>query len=304
MSERHLVWVPAQGRRILGETPEEAEICDLPSDPLADARLEEVEFLVTPFGSSLAGVMDKMTSLKVVQTISTGVDSIVDTVPEHVVLCSARGSSDTGVSEWSVSAILAGLRNLAYLRDEQVAGRWTKEVATLLADCTVLLLGYGSIAKALEERLTAFGPKIARVARQARPGVDSLEALDRLLPEADVVVVLLPLTTETHHLVDAKFLAAMKDGALLVNPARGAIVDSEALLAELQAGRLRAVLDVTDPEPLPDGHPLYHAPGLLLTPHVAGVTGHGPVNAYRLVTKQIRRFVTGEPLLNVVHDGY
>jgi phosphoglycerate dehydrogenase-like enzyme len=169
----------------------------------------------------------------------------------------------------------------------------------------VLLLGYGSIGRAVEARLAPFAPAATvRVARRAREGVSPLEALPELLPEADVVVLLLPLTAETRGIIDAGALSLMKPGALLVNAARGALVDTGALLDVLNGGRIRAVLDVTDPEPLPPGHPLWRAPGLLVTPHVAGITRDIEKRTAVLVRDQIARFARGEELANQVRDGY
>ena len=300
----HLVWVPASQRSLLGPVPDDVEVAEIPDDPLADPRIGDVEFLVPRMGADYRKILPAMTSLRVVQTISAGVDSIIDSVPEHVVLCCARGATDPAVSEWTVAAILSGLHHFAELRDEQVAGRWTRRVATLLRDSTVLFLGYGSIAERTESLLGAFGPRILRVARHAREGVAAFDELGSLLPEADVVVLLLPLTDETRKLVSVDVLSRMRDGALLVNASRGAIVDTDALLQELESGRITAVLDVTDPEPPPDGHPLFSAPGVFITPHVAGITREGPVAAFRIVTDQLARFSSGEPLLHVVSDGY
>jgi len=173
-----------------------------------------------------------------------------------------------------------------------------------LEGTTVLIVGYGSIGRVVEARLMPFGVKVPRVARHEREGVQSLAELPELLPRADVVVILLPLTTETRRLVDAQFLSAMRPNALLVNPARGAIVDTEALTGAVLACRVRAALDVTDPEPLPDGHPLWSAPGALITPHVAGSVRKLFDRAWRLIADQVRRYVTGAPLRNVVVDGY
>jgi phosphoglycerate dehydrogenase-like enzyme len=169
----------------------------------------------------------------------------------------------------------------------------------------VLIVGYGSIGEAVERRLAGWEVTIDRVARAPRPAVHGLADLPALLPKADVVVILVPTTGDTRNMVDAKFLATMKDHALLVNAARGAIVDTDALLAELTSGRLRAALDVTAPEPLPAGHPLWSAPGLLLTPHVGGAVHQAGKRAYSVVIPQIARYVAGEPLHNVIGDrGY
>jgi phosphoglycerate dehydrogenase-like enzyme len=301
---KHLAWVPAPQLSLVGEVPDDVEVAGIPEDPASDARLGDVDFLVVPFGGNLSYLFPKMSSLKVVHTVGAGVDSIVQDVPPELTLCCCRGANDAGVGEWTVSAILAGLRHFTFHRDEQVAGRWSRKAATQLADCTVLFVGYGSIAQHTERLLTAFGPQILRVAKHARPGVEDLTALPELLGEADVVVMLLPLTPQTTKMVDATFLARMKDGALLVNASRGRIVDTDDLIEALQAGHITAVLDVTDPEPLPSGHPLFFAPGVFITPHTAGVTKNGPRASYRIITEQLRRFANGEELVNVVKDGY
>lgn len=300
----HLVWMPASGLEHIGELPDSLEVVAIPDDAVHDPRIGEVEFLVPPVRSDFRPEIDFMTSLRVVQTISAGVDAIVDAVPPGVTLCSARGAHDGPVAEWVVMAILAGLRELAFFRDEQVAGRWSRRPGTLLADSTVLFLGYGSIAEAVEARIAPFGPAVLRVARRERDGVAPLEQLDELLPRSDVLVILLPLTAATRELVSADVLAKLPDRALVVNAARGLVVDQDALLAELTSGRLRAVLDTVEPEPLPEGHPLYSAPNTLLTPHTGGQSARGLAGSFRIITDQLRRFAAGEPLINVAEAGY
>lgn len=301
---KHLVWVPARQTELFGDLPPDVEVAPIPEEPLDDPRIAEVEFIVPPFGSDFSAIFPAMTALKVVHALGAGVDALIDSVPSNVTLCSARGANGPAVGEWTVAAILAGLRHFAFFRDEQNAGRWTVRMPTQLVDATVLFVGYGAIAQKAEELLAPFGPTVLRVARRRRPGVETFAELPDLLPLADVVVVLMPLTKATAKAVDAKFLAQMKDGALLVNAARGRIVDTDALIAELESGRITAVVDVTDPEPLPAGHPLFSASGLLITPHIAGITKQGPRATYRLITAQLHRFSAGEELLNVVTDGY
>ena len=165
-------------------------------------------------------------------------------------------------------------------------------------------MGFGSIGRAFARRLDGFECEIRAVARTARQvdgiEVKAIDALPALLPAADVVVLIVPLTPETRRLVDAAFLARMHDGALLVNVARGPVVDTEALTAECASGRLRAALDVTDPEPLPPDHRLWRTPGVLISPHVGGNTSAFLPRARRLVAEQLRRYVSGEPLVNEV----
>lgn len=301
---RPLAWIPPNGVNLLGPLPDSIEVVAIPDDPASDPRLGEVVFLVPPFRMDFSPLFDQMTSLKVVQTVSAGVDSIIDSIPAHLTLCSARGAHGVPVAEWTISAILAGQQELAFFRDEQVAHRWSRRPTTRLLGSTVTFLGYGAIAKAAEERLAGFGVTVERIARRPREGVAGIDELEAILSRTDVLVVLLPLTDETRGLLDARLLGLLPDGALVVNAARGAIIDTTALLAELTAGRLRAVLDVTDPEPLPEDHPLWSAPGVLITPHMAGITREGQSEVFRVITEQLTRFALGQPLENVVEAGY
>jgi phosphoglycerate dehydrogenase-like enzyme len=275
-------------------------------DDLPDSA-GEVEVLVMPFGmrQSRLALLEKLPSLRLIQLLSAGAERVIPHVPAGVTLCNARGAPDPAVAEWIVAVILAQVRGLPAFQAAQQRGTWEFTEAAPLAGRTVLIVGYGSIGAATERLLTPFGVTIERVARHAREGVADLAALPAMLPRADVVVLLLPVTPGTVRLADARFLGLMKDHALLVNAARGSIVDTGALLAELESGRLRAALDVTDPEPLPAGHPLWSAPGLLLTPHVAGATTQTIPRAMAVVRDQLARYAAGEPLRNVVGpEGY
>lgn len=294
-----------EGPGLIGDVPDHVElgVWTGAGDP-ADAA--EVEFWVPPFlaTDALNPVMASMPRLKVIQLLSAGADAWVGRVPAVVTLCDARGVHSSSTSEWAATAVLASLRDFPRFAVAQAAGRWDHIMTGELAGQRVLIVGTGAIGDALAARLAPFEVEIVRVARSARDGVHAVEELPDLLPAADVVVLLVPLTDATRGLVDADFLARMPDGALLVNAARGPVVDTDALVAELSKGRLRAALDVTEPEPLPAGHPLWDVPGLLLTPHVAGsVRGLLP-RAYALVAGQLRRYVDGQPLDNVVADGY
>jgi phosphoglycerate dehydrogenase-like enzyme len=240
--------------------------------------------------------------LRLVQLLSAGAERFIGRLPEGVVLCNARGAHTPATAEWVVAATLAAQRGLPELFREQAAGRWAPRTFSSLVGARVLVVGAGDIGRRVGAMMAGFDVELTFVARTARDGVHGTDALPRLLPEADVVVVMVPMTPETTGLVDAAFLAAMKDGALLVNAARGVVVDTDALLAELTAGRLRAALDVTAPEPLPEGHPLWSAPGLLLTPHVAGAVPDDGARALAAVLAQLRRVLAGEPLADVVAD--
>jgi phosphoglycerate dehydrogenase-like enzyme len=200
------------------------------------------------------------------------------------------------VAEWVVGALLGA----AYGQLRAAARRrWDYKRPHELHGTTVLVLGHGSIGRAVAARLAPFGVRVIGVASRAREGVHGIDELPALLPDADAVVVLLPLTDSTRGLVSAAVLARMRDGALLVSAGRGAVVDADALVAELRAGRLRAVLDVTDPEPLPDGHPLWEL-ALAITPHNAGDSPAADRRAIALAAEQLGRYARGEPLANVV----
>jgi phosphoglycerate dehydrogenase-like enzyme len=276
------------------------------------ASVAEVEFYVPSFFPSSAGtaVLSEMCGLRVVQTLSAGVDWIRPHVPSSVALCNARGAHDASTAEWVVAAMLAALRAFPLLSAEQAAGRWAYQETDQLATKNVLIVGYGAIGAAVERRLAGFEVTVQRVARRPRPRVDGtgevagLADLPSLLPEADVVVLLVPFTPESKGLADSAFLARMKDGALLVNAARGAVVDTAALVAEVASGRLRAALDVTDPEPLPPGHDLWSLPGVFITPHVAATTPVSRQRAALLVREQAESCLRGEPLRNVISGAY
>lgn len=270
---------------------------------VVDDPREDVAFAVPAWNA--AGDLRSMPQLEVVQVRSAGVDWIADVVPAGVTLCSARGTRDAGMAEWVVAALLADVRRVRELGEAQAARTWAGDTPQGdLCGSRVLVLGHGSIGRAVEARLAPFGAEVVGVARHARPGVHSMEELDALLPEVDAVVNLLPLTAQTRGVIDARTLARLRDGALYVNAGRGATTDTMALVAELQRGRLRAVLDVVNPEPLPPEHPLWSAPGVLISPHVGGDTPGGERSAWRLVGEQLARYVAGEPLANVVSDGY
>jgi len=207
----------------------------------------------------------------------------------------------------AVALALASGRHLDWFARDQVPGTWDQRRGRSLADQRVLIVGYGHIGAAIEARLRGFEvASVTRVSRRGRTGpplVHPIGDLPALLSEADVVFVAAPHTPETEGLFGARNLGLLPDGALLVNVARGKLVDTAALLAELSAGRITAALDVTEPEPLPAGHPLWHAPGVLISPHVGGASSAFEPRADRLIAAQLARFASGEPLANIVRPG-
>ncbi|MGW6581865.1 2-hydroxyacid dehydrogenase [Streptomyces globisporus] len=278
---------------------------DFPADP-ADCAYYVVPYMQGPEVAQRP--LAAMSGVQVVQTLSAGIDHVepgLPLLPAGVRLCNAKGVHEASTAELTLALILASLRGFPGFVHGQDKEEWRSGFYPALADKSVLIVGYGSIGSAIEDRLAPFEcARVARVARSARTTargpVHTLDDLPALLPEADVVILSTPLNPSTQGLVGADFLAAMPDGALLVNVARGGVVDTKALLSELESGRLRAALDVTDPEPLPQGHPLWHAPNVLITPHVGGSTSAFEPRAKRLLADQLTRFAAGEPVRNVV----
>ncbi len=262
----------------------------------------DVEFVVPRWEDVPA--LDEIAGLRVVQVLSAGVDWIADRIPAGVTLCSARGARDRAMAEWVMAAILADAKRARECAEQQAREHWEIVKIADASQLRVLVLGYGSIGRALEAMLEPFEGDVVGVARRARDGVHGVDELPALLPDADVVVNLLPLTDATRGAVGAGELAAMREGALYINAGRGATTDTEALVKALQSGRIRAVLDVVDPEPLPAGHPLWTAPHVMISPHSAGDTPASDRAAWALAAAQLRRYAAGEPLRNVVSDGY
>jgi phosphoglycerate dehydrogenase-like enzyme len=302
------VWLPdPDSAALMGGLPDGMTADVWTGDKHLPDSADEVEVVVLPFwlSSSRLKVLAKLPRLKLIQLMSAGAEHVIPSVPPGVTLCNARGVHDPAVAEWAVAVILAQVRQLPRFLAAQRAGTWDQVRSEPLAGQRVLIVGYGSIGEAIERMLAPFEVTVDRIARHARPGVLAMDDLPEVLPKADIVILLVPVTPATTGLVDARLLAQMHDRALLVNAARGSIVDTGALLAELRSGRLRAALDVTDPEPLPHGHPLWSAPGLLLTPHVAGAMTTAMPRVMAMVKDQLARYAAGEPLRNVVGDqGY
>lgn len=304
MTDR-LVWLPFEPA-LLGDPPAglRYEVVD-PTEHVPDS-VGDVRFYVPPYqvGPRVAEVLGRMSSLEVVQTLTAGVDNIRGHIPDGVLLCNGRGIHDTSTAELALTLILSSLRGIPGFVRDQDRNTWRSGWHPALADKRVLLVGYGAVGEAIERRLEPFEVEVVKVARSARDGVHAIAELPSLLPQADVVVLVVPLTDETRGLVDADFLAAMKEGALLVNVARGAVVDTDALVAALHAGRISAATDVADVEPLPEDHPLWGAPNLLISPHVGGASSAMWPRAHRLVRDQLHRYAAGEELVNVMSGAY
>jgi len=287
----------------VGELPANVDVRLIPPEPGHVPDLVDVE-LIVPDARIRTALFELLGRgggrLRVIQTTSAGVDWLIGRVPTHVMVCNARGVFDAPLAEWVVGAILAMERGLVQSRDAQARRAWESVEAAELSGRRVVILGLGSIGTAIVDRLRPFGVDVIGVGQTARGDVRGLADLDELLPDAEILVNMLPLTSRTSRLVDRKRLGLLPDGALIVNAGRGRTIDTDALVSELRAGRLRAALDVTDPEPLPPEHPLWDLPNVLITPHMAGDSAGSTIRSFQLAGDQIRRFAAGEPLLNEV----
>src|ERR1700733_13736807 len=300
----------AEAERRLGAIPDGLELDFYRADGDEwPGTAGDVAFYVLPYMKGTA-VLDKvpdMPRLEVVQTLTAGYEDVLPLLPDRVTLCNAAGLHDTSTAELALALALASGRHLDWFARDQVPGTWDQRPGRSLADQRVLIVGYGHVGSAIEARLQGF--EVASVTRGSRrgragpPRVHPFSDLPALLPEADVVFVVAPHTPETEGLFGARNLGLLPDGALLVNVARGKLVDTGALLAELSAGRITAALDVTDPEPPPADDPLWHAPGVLISPHVGGASSAFAPRADRLMAAQLARFAAGEPLANIVRPG-
>lgn len=261
--------------------------------------ISSAEFVILPyedFSISIPETMSRLKSVKVIQTLTAGFDNVLPHIPSGVTLCNAAGVHDDSTSELAVLLTLSSLRDMPRSFKAQQDHHWETYFARSLADKHVLLIGYGNVGKAAEKRLLAFGCTVTPVAQSARDHVRAVSELPKLIPMADVIVLIVPGNAGTKNLVNAKFLASMKDGALLVNVARGVVVDTKALVAELKTGRINAALDVTDPEPLPADHELWDLPNVIITSHNGGEGDIFWDRARTRIHSQFDLWFAGKPL--------
>ncbi|HEV2782155.1 MAG TPA: NAD(P)-dependent oxidoreductase [Actinophytocola sp.] len=249
-------------------------------------------------------LIHRLPNLRLLQLLSAGAELWIGRLPDGVMVSTSRGAHGGSTAEWVIGALLAIYRELFEFERHRQARHWAQHVTDTLQGKRILVVGAGDLGRQLKRRLDAFDAHATMVGYRARDGVHGREELPDLIGGHDAVVVMVPVTAETTGMVDGAFLARMRDGAVLVNAARGVVVDTDALLAELTSGRLRAALDVTDPEPLPPDHPLWTAPGLLLTPHVAGAAAGHRERSYAIAAAEIARFAAGTEPENLVRGDY
>jgi phosphoglycerate dehydrogenase-like enzyme len=306
---------------LFSDFPSEVELVSLP-EPL-DHDVDIDVWIPDPYPTRAMRIWPRLHGVRLVLSLMAGTEWIPATVGPHITICNAHGAHNISTAEWTITTILASLKYIPFYLDVQRSGQWKKRFGASehftnitgdhsplyppvmqeeLTGKTVMLVGYGSIGKEIERMLAPFNTNIIRVARTSRtdPPVNAVRKLDSLLPQAQIVILILPATAESQGLIGVRQFALMQQGTLLVNAARGPIVQTDALVEALQSGRIRAALDVTDPEPLPDGHPLWTCPNLLLTPHIGGSSPQFAPRAVQTALGELRRYLKGEPLHNVV----
>jgi len=301
------VLVPDEsGSKILSQIAGVTALCFDPDRPLP-AGADDAEVLVPRFLAPPSDVIEltrDLPRLRLVQLLTAGAEEWIGRLPEGVLLSNGRGAHGASVAEWVLAALLTFSWDLTVFGAAQREHRWAYHQTDGLQGSRILIVGAGDLGTALRRRLAVFDVTVTLVGTVARDGVRAVAELPELLGGHDVVVLMVPVTPKTVGMVDAEFLARMTDGAVLVNAARGSVVDTDALVAELASGRLRAALDVTDPEPLPPDHPLWTVPGLLLTPHIGGSSRGNIDRAYSIAAAEITRYVAGEPPKNLVRGHY
>jgi len=301
--------------------PEGIELVCIPDPP--DHEIEIEIWIPDPYTNRALRAWPWLRGVRLVLSMNAGTEWIPPVVGEHVTVCNARGAHNICTAEWAIAAILGMLKYFPLYDEIQREGRWKRRFEApphyaaisgddrphyppvLLEELTgksVLLVGYGAIGKEIERMLAPFRVQITRVARKGRQAenVHAVAELDALLPNAEIVILIVPSTDDTRRLIGAKQFALMQHGTLVVNAARGPVIDTGALLEALWSGKIRAALDVTDPEPLPEGHALWSAPNVMITPHIGGSSAQFTPRALRIVAAEIERYIKGEPLQNVV----
>lgn len=297
----HVVWTQWSDINVPSEmTKLSAENC-----PLDESDLSKITFYVPSYmgGRKALEYTERMPSLSVLQLPNAGYDDALEFVRPGVTLCNGRGIHDASTAELAVGLTIASLRGIPEFVRAQEKGEWKHARYRSINDRRIGIVGFGSIGQTIARNLSGFDVEVIGFSQSGRDGSVKIEEFDKYLPTLDVVILILPLTDKSHHFFDARRLSLLKDGALLVNVARGAIIDTDALVEELKTGRIMAAVDVTDPEPLPEGHPLWSAPGILISPHVGGNSSAFEPRAKKLVERQLERLSAGKDLDNIIIRG-
>ena len=273
--------------------------------PVESADLSEITFYVPTYmgGRPALELTKKMPNLKILQMPNAGFDDALEFVRDGITLCNGRSIHDDSTAELAVGLTIASLRGFPDFVRNQDKSSWVHVKNKSINDRRIGIIGFGSIGSTIAKMLSGFSVEILPFTQSGRDNTTAISDLDKHLPTLDVVILILPLTPESKHLFNAKRLSLMKDGALLVNVARGPIVDTDALVKELNSGRITAAVDVTDPEPLPSDHPLWQAKGVLISPHVGGNTTAFEKRARKLIESQLNLLAEGKPLNNVIVAG-
>ena len=269
------------------------------------STLAKITFYVPAYmhGAAALAPIAGMSSLQVIQSPNAGVDDVIPLRPKGVTLCNAAGVHDASTAELAVGLTIASRRGFYEFAKNQSKGQWLHTSSASLTDSKVAIVGHGNIGKTIAHMLSGFDIDVTSFSRSGGDGALTIDNFDRLLPSFDVIILIVPLNEQTRYFISEERLTAMKTGASLINVARGAIVDTDALLRHLNSGRISCALDVTDPEPLPAGHPLWSAPNTIITPHVGGDSKAFDPRGRALVESQLGRFAAGQPLINVVAEG-
>ncbi len=298
---KHVVWTQWADLNV----PEEMVRLSPENSPLASSDLSQVTFYV-PSYTGVQNALEaslQMPNLKVLQILNAGYDDALAYLRPEITLCNGRGIHDASTAELAVGLTIASLRGFPEFVRDQTQGYWRHARYRSINDQRIGIVGYGAIGQRIARNLSGFDVEIIGFSKSGRDGSIKMTEFDAHLPGLDVVILILPLTDESRGLFDARRLALMKDGALLVNVARGGIVVTADLIAELNTGRITAALDVTDPEPLPPEHPLWRAKGVFISPHVGGDSTAFDPRARRLIESQLKRLSAGIPLENIIVQG-
>lgn len=294
----------------VGPLPEglETAIWDFDSDPVG-ASLEDVQIAVFPYMANFSqlAAVTKAPNLKLVQTQTTGFDGIRELVGPKVSVATAHGVHAASTAELAIGLAIASLRGIGESVRDQGNALWNPRRWPGLADRKVAIVGVGGIGEEIRKRLDPFEVELSRFGTRARTDehgeIFAIDELESRAKDIEVLILIVPHNESTHHLVDARLLAALPNDAVVVNVARGPVVDTDALVAELASGRLRCASDVFDPEPLPADHPIWQLPNALIVPHNGGNTEAFLPRMTALLKRQVVAWAENRDSENLVYKS-